>query len=261
MLMIVDSIVLGLIQGITEFLPISSSGHLILVRLFLGGTETEISLLFDLILHLVTALVIAIYFHKEIWSLVCGGPKKWLLILVGIIPAGFVGYIFGDAISNELRSLNVVILMLIIGSMLMIIGEMCIKRGNTIVVPKFRHVFIMGLFQVLSLIPGTSRSGSTIAGGLVAGLTRKAAATYSFLLGLPLIVGVALLKTVEIIDGGEHAIEMVPLIFGGIVTFISGFIAIHILMKIVTRRNLWPFIWYRFLLASILIILQIVNVI
>jgi len=259
MLMIIDSILLGVVQGITEFLPISSSGHLILLRSFLGGQEGNASLLFDLVVHLVTALIIAIYFHKEIYKIIVAGPKKWLLILIGIIPAGVVGYIYGDTISDGLRSTTVVLVMLIIGSLLMIIGEMITKKITTQhkqhSQPGFREIFIMGLFQVLALIPGTSRSGSTIAGGLIAGLTRKTAATYSFLLGLPLIAGAATLKIVALIQvDGVANVDKVSLFAGGIATLISGFLAIHLLMKILTQKTLWLFIWYRLALAFVLIV-------
>jgi len=255
----IDSILLGIVQGVTEFLPISSSGHLILFRSFLGGQEGSSSLLFDLVVHFVTALIIALYFHKDIYKLIIAGPKKWMLILVGIIPAGFAGYLFGDAISGGLRSINVVITMLIIGSLLMVVGEMVTKKipmqRKQDFIPGFRQVLIMGLFQVLALIPGTSRSGSTIAGGLIAGLSRKTAATYSFLLGLPLIVGAATLKIAELIQINGVASVNVPSLFaGGVATFISGFFAIHFLMKILTQKTLWPFIWYRLGLASVLIV-------
>jgi len=259
--MIIDSIVLGIVQGFTEFLPISSSGHLILFRLLMGGAEGEGAVIFDVAVHLVTALVIAIYFYKDIVSIIKSGPSKWLLIIVGIIPAGLAGYFFGDVITSSLRSVSVVIVMLLIGSLIMALGEYIVKKGsltkqeNNFVHPNAKNIFIMGLFQVLALIPGTSRSGSTIAGGLIAGLNRKTAATYSFLLGLPLILGAGALKFLDVYTTGEFTqIDSISLIAGSFAALVSGFIAIHFFMKIVSRRTLWPFIYYRVVLAGLLII-------
>jgi len=259
--MILESILFGVVQGITEFLPISSSGHLILLRSFLGGEEGHASLLFDLVLHFVTALVIAVYFYKDIYSITFAGQRKWLPIIVGIIPAAAVGFFYGDSIAGGFRSIYVVIIMLIIGSLLMIIGEIVAKsnKEKKYSQPGIKQMFIMGIFQIVALIPGTSRSGSTIAGGLIAGLSRKTAAKYSFLLGLPLIVGAALLKTMELmkIEKNILFVDAPSLLAGALAAFVSGFVAIHFLMKLLSQRTFWPFIWYRLGLALVLIIFLI----
>lgn len=252
-----EALFLGILQGITEFLPISSSGHLILGRSFFGGIENASSLAFDVLLHLVTALVICIYFRKDIISIFTRGPRAWFVILVGIIPAGLVGFFFEDVISETFRSVNSVIVMLILGALLMALGEFVLKRRPYIseaLVPRLPQVIVMGLFQVLALIPGTSRSGSTIAGGLIAGLSREAAARFSFILGLPIILGAGLVKVIDGIKNPVIDMNIGAFITGGIFTFISGLLAVHILMKIVSQKSLWPFIWYRIALALTLII-------
>jgi len=260
-----DSIILGIVQGITEFLPISSSAHLILVREFLNISENSDLLIFDIFIHVATALSIIVYFWKDLIYLLKGvfekndisyKKKSWkvvIAIILGSIPAAVLGILFEDQIQSFFRDVNSIVWVLLFGSILIGLAEIYISKNrreysSSISIPKG---FLIGIFQALALMPGMSRSGATISGGLFLGLSRSDAARFSFLLGLPVMLGAGLLK---ILDGGLalDGISLFVIISGGISAFITGLIAVTFLMKILRSKTLWSFVWYRLALVVIL---------
>lgn len=255
---LIDAVILGLVQGLTEFIPVSSSGHLIVVReIFNIGQTTGLE--FDAVLQLATILAVFAYFFSDIMHLIKSAArlllgkmvsvedKRMLLaIMLGTIPAVCLGVFLEDEMGTIFRSADLVAGMLILGALLMVIAEK-IGRQNASVSP--RKGFEIGLFQSLALVPGVSRSGATISGGLLAGLTRAEAARFSFLLAFPIILGSGLKKLLEIGSGGELATLGPVLGVGFIVSFVVGLAAIHFLIRYLQHNSLMIFVWYRVLLA------------
>ncbi|PCI28192.1 undecaprenyl-diphosphatase UppP [Candidatus Wolfebacteria bacterium] len=263
---IFEAIGLGIVQGITEFLPVSSSGHLIIFR-ELFGINDEFGLAFDALLHLATLLAVVLYFRKDIFRLCrsCGGYISgkgidatnkvlgWAIVL-GTIPAVVIGLQFEDQIEAYFRTSTFVAWMLIAGSLLFILAELVHKRiaeGNLTV----SRGIVAGLFQALALLPGFSRSGATISGGLLAGLNRESAVRFSFLLAIPVIAGGGLLKLHELVsDGGWNVIDF-PTVVSAFTAFIVGLGAIHFLVYYLRKHTLMIFVVYRVALALLILIL------
>lgn len=243
--------ILGFVQGLTELLPISSSGHLIIVRDILGISIPN-SLLFDVLLHLATVLAIIIFFWRDIKRMIINPIEEkvmWLAIIIGTIPAVF----FGLILEGKFRSTGVVVVSLILGSILFFVSERLAKQDREVAAK--RGLWI-GFFQALALIPGVSRSGSTISGGLLFGLRREEAARFSFLLGVPIIIGAGLfevLKSYDLIVGGGIDASV---IFGFVVAFVTALFAIKYLMVYLKNHRLNVFGWYRIILAIIVLILM-----
>jgi len=261
---LIEAVSLGVLQGFTEFLPVSSTGHLILVRI-LFGVEDSNALAFDAILHLATAAAVIVYFSSDLWFLAQAGLRKLsrlpvnkkdeillYALLIGTIPAVLLGLSLESLMETTFRSPVLVALVLIAGSGLFIFaewryvnrprdGKMSVKTG-----------LLIGLFQCLALVPGMSRSGATIAGGMLMGLTRSEAARFAFLLAVPVITGAGLKKLLELLTSDE-VIVWSTIAGGAIVAFVSGLIAIHFMITFVKRHTLWPFIWYRIILAALVL--------
>lgn len=260
---IFSSIILGFIQGITEFLPISSSGHLIVVREFLN-IETSLGLSFDAVLQLATSIAVLVYFRHEFIKLffafiklitrkVVDAEEKVLMfaIILGTIPAVIFGLFLEESMETTFRSTELVALSLLAGSVLFLVAEKVATQSKELTVKK--GVWI-GFFQVLALLPGMSRSGSTIAGGLLFGLTREKAARFSFLLSFPVIFGSGMKKLLELNGSGLLNEIGVSLLSGAITAFIVGLFAIHYLLKYLRNHTLNIFIVYRVILAFIILI-------
>lgn len=269
---LVNSILLGLIQGITEFIPISSSGHLILVRELLG-IQISSGLAFDAVLQLATTFAVFVYFRKDILKYIknffvlfnFSNPKrreiprneKTLLyaVIIGTIPAIILGLLLEEKMETIFRDTNLVALSLIIGGLVMLFAEKFSSKyefKNTDLTPK--RGLIVGLFQSLALIPGFSRSGMTISGGLFAGLNRELAARFSFLLAFPILLGSGLKKILDLFSLGLLDDLGTSLIVGSIVAFLIGLGAIHFLISFLKNNKLYVFVWYRFILAAIVLI-------
>lgn len=257
-----DAVILGTVQGLTEFLPVSSSGHLILARKILD-LELAGSLGFDAVLQFATTLAILVYFHRDIGHLIrdtfrfifgkaIDGHQKILIyaILIGTIPAGIIGYFLEDIMDSVFRNSFLVALMLIVGSIIMFIAEKTARHTQTLTP---RSGFVVGFFQALALIPGMSRSGMTIAGGLFMGLSRGEATRFSFLLAIPILFGSGL-KEVLAVDY-SNLVSIEPLIAGSITSFIIGILTISFLLHFVKHNSLYVFVWYRIALACLMLLI------
>lgn len=260
---LLSALILGAVQGLTEFLPVSSSGHLIVVRELLG-LQTADGLAVDAVLQLATALAVIGYFWRDLLRL-AGAALGYLTgkgivksdailigaLITGTIPVIVAGLFLEETMETVFRSTTVVAWMLILGSGLMALAEATAARvaRSTLTISKGIGI---GLFQCLALIPGVSRSGATISGGLLLGLTREDAARFGFLLSVPIILGSGLKKLLEL-EGQAGEIGM-PLMVGFITAFTVGVAAIYFLMRYVKTHTLWVFIWYRILLAALLLV-------
>jgi undecaprenyl-diphosphatase len=260
---IISSIILGGIQGLTEFLPISSSGHLILMREFLGINSVD-GLAFDAVLQLATSLAVLVYFKHDFLELIKGFfglitgkvvEKKIKVlfgaIVLGTIPAVIFGLMLEGHMETTFRGAKFVAVMLLLGSILFYIAERIAKQNENLTTKKG---LLIGFFQSLALLPGMSRSGVTISGGLIFGMKREDAARFSFLLSFPIIFGSGLLKFFELSNGGFENGLGSHLFIGGISAFIVGIFAIHYLLKYLRNHTLNIFIIYRVVLAIIILI-------
>lgn len=259
------SSVLGFVQGITEFLPVSSTGHLILARALFGITDAH-ALAFDAMLHLATAAAVIVYFWRDLWGLVHTflryvgrlpvNPRDIALmwaLAVGTVPAVVAGLLLEDMMEVLFRSPLLVAGVLVAGSILFVIAERRYARSTYEREITVRTGVFVGLFQVLALIPGMSRSGATIAGGMLLGLTRTAATRFAFLLAVPVILGAGMKKLLEMFSL-EGEVVWGSVFLGASVAFFVGLLAIHFMITFLKTHTLWPFIWYRVVLAGIVVL-------
>lgn len=261
---ILDSAILGFVQGLTEFLPVSSTGHLILAHEVLGVTSGN-ELAFDAVLHLATATAVVIYFWSDIRSIINTVMRKLsrlpvndrdLILLWSIgaatVPAVVFGLLLEDIMATVFRNPLLVAGVLVAGSVLFMYAEWVYENSHPENEMNVVKGFKIGLFQSLALIPGMSRSGSSIAGGMMLGLTRHEAARFSFLLAIPVIMGAGFKKLLELLQASE-AVPWGSVLVGAVVAFFTGILAIHIMLSFVRKHSLWPFIWYRIILAGFVV--------
>ncbi|MDA9003938.1 undecaprenyl-diphosphate phosphatase [bacterium] len=253
-------IILALIQGLTEFLPISSSGHLLLPKELLGWPDQQLA--FDLAVHLGTLAAVMLYFWKDVFSIARDWTGSlitqrsteysrlgWFLI-IGTIPAALFGLVFEDLIEHHLRAIWVVATTTIIFGVLLGLADR--KRGATkdLTSLTLQVVLIIGCAQALALIPGTSRSGITITAALFCGLSRTSAARFSFLLAIPIIL----------LSGGYKTLQLLKLDYvnwgdlglGVLLSFISALVCIHFFLRFINTIGMMPFVIYRLLLGGLL---------
>lgn len=263
---ILAALVLGIVQGLTEFLPISSSGHLILVPALLGWRDPFISSLpFAVMLHVGTLLALLVYFRADWLRLVpaglaslrdrstAGDPDRRLamLLAVTIAPAALAGLLFNDFIEREVRAVGLVALMLVVGAGLLWLAERWGRRDRSIGDLTVVDAFTIGVAQAGALIPGISRSGISIAAGLFLGLDRAAAARFSFLMAAPIIAGAGLFEARRLLSGDVALDGNLPtLVVGMAGAFASGLLAIHGLLRFLRANSTLPFVVYRVLLAA-----------
>lgn len=239
-----EAIILGLVQGLTEFIPVSSSGHLILVR-EVFGFSTENGLAYDAVLQLATVLAVFIYFLRELPQII-KNRRLMTAIVVGTVPAVVFGFLLEEKMETVFRSAHLVAWMLIVGSLLMYLSEKSLRHEVELTPQKG---FLIGLFQALALVPGISRSGASITGGRFVGLSREAAARFSFLLSIPILLGSGVKKLLDLSASGDLSSQGVPLLLGAVAAFVSGLWAISFLISYLKSHPLTPFIWYRVALA------------
>ncbi len=259
---IFQAVVLGLIQGLGEFLPISSSGHLVLVPWVFGWEDQGLS--FDVALHFGTLIAVIGFFWKEWLAIFCAFlgikndfceeeyPANFLLLLIaGTIPGAVLGFLFEEKVETILRSPWIIVMTLTLFGGLLYLADLRAKLSKETNTITLKGMFLIGCAQALALIPGTSRSGVTITAGLALGFTRKSAAKLSFLLSTPIIFGATIYKLKDLFASGVGAPEIV----GILVSAISGFLAIAGLLKFVEKVSYKVFFWYRFALAIVIVLL------
>ncbi|MCX7794640.1 MAG: undecaprenyl-diphosphate phosphatase [Thermodesulfovibrionales bacterium] len=244
-----EAVILGIIQGITEFLPISSTAHLILVPKFFGWQGTVDTLTFDIALHAGTLLAVLVYFIRDWVRIILHERRLLIFIIIATIPAGLTGIFLEDIVEKELRDPFVVALSLSVIGFFMLLTDRLSGKKN-IEELRFIDCLFIGLFQTIALIPGVSRSGITIAAGFLMGLKREDSARFSFLLSTPVIAGASLIGFKRLIH--EPQIDYSIFLSGMIASFISGLIAIGFLIKYLQRHRIDLFVYYRFGLAALI---------
>lgn len=256
----IQVIVLALTQGITEFLPISSSAHLILLPKL--SNWVDYGLAFDVMIHLGTLTAVIHYFRAEILSLTCHGlymvtgktselGEFAYVLVVATIPASIIGFVLHDFITNNLRTVEVIAISTIGFALLLGFADYKHKNNSLYSITCWQALFI-GCMQALALIPGTSRSGITITAALLIGLNRSAATKFSMLLAIPLILAASLLQSYKLIST-EQNIQWSFFLLGFAVSTISAWLCIHFLLKLVERIGMLPFIIYRIILGLLLL--------
>lgn len=242
---------LGLVQGFTEFLPVSSSGHLILVREFMGLNSAGTSyLLFDVMAHVGTLAAVAIVLYKDILGLFKKPFKRLLMLIVASIPAVIVGLTCNDYIDKYFSTAQYLCFFFMLTAILMLVSEIVAKRIKK---PKdigFGTAIAMGLMQGVGVFPGVSRSGSTIFGGTVAGADSKKIATFSFLMSIPIILGSLLFTVIDVAKAGTIAnVDWFCMIVGAVSSFASGYFSVRVMLKLIAKANYKWFSLYLALLA------------
>ncbi|MBU2603015.1 MAG: undecaprenyl-diphosphatase UppP [Actinobacteria bacterium] len=265
-----QAIVLGLVQGLTEFLPVSSSGHLVLTPEILGIPKP--SLAFDVMLHLATVVAVGGYFARDIYSmagaflwpkrLAPGSVKQWrrlgLWLVIGTVPAGLAGVFLGDFFESLFESTLAVGAFLLVTSILMVIADYVAGRAvatRSVDDMGLVDALIVGCFQALAIAPGLSRSGATISGGMFLGLDRAAAARFSFLLSVPAIGGAGLLNIGEISAGFTDGTA--AYVAGAVAAILSGLFAVHFMLRFLRSHRLRVFSIYTAVLGVFVIILSL----
>jgi undecaprenyl-diphosphatase len=255
-----QSVVLGLVQGLTEFLPVSSSGHLILVPLVFGWPDQGLA--FDAVTHLGTLAALCAYFRGELRALVSGALSRRLavLIVLATIPAGLAGLLFGTWIETHLRSALLIAATTAGWGAVMWLADRRAAasaggRDEPLERVTWRQGLTVGCAQALALIPGTSRSGITITTGLLGGLDRATAARFAFLLSIPITAAAGGLKMLELLRRGLPPGDGGPLLVAVIVAFASGWFAVWFLVSYLRTRSLIPFAIYRLALAAVIAIM------
>lgn len=276
MLLILKAIIIGIVEGITEFLPISSTGHMILVGQFIGFNDVSYNKayvdMFMVVIQLGAILAIVVLFWdkildslkpKNLFNTRGSGFKLWLNILIAFIPAAIIGLLFNDKIDEKLMYAKPVAFALIFGAILMLILENKYRRGNKtnrLEDVSFKQALIIGVFQCLSLWPGMSRSASTIMGGWIGGLTTFAAAEFSFFLAIPTMVAASGYKLLKL-QISMSANQSIALVVGFVVSFLVALVVVEKFMNFLKKKPMRVFAIYRICVGSILLILAFSKVI
>ena len=260
---IIQVIILALVQGLTEFLPISSSAHLILVPIISDWPDQGLA--FDVAVHAGTLTAVVIYFRKELVKMFV----EWLgslrgkhtpdsrlawAVLLGTIPVGLAGLLFKDIISDHLRTPMVIAVTTIFFGILLWLADRNKNLNRDEHSLQWKDVLIIGVAQAIALIPGTSRSGITITAALMLGLTRQSAARFSFLLSIPVIVLAGGLSTLEYVQVASVT-DINYLMMGAMISAISAYACIHFFLKLLEKISMMPFVIYRMVLGVVLLLL------
>ncbi len=262
---LLQAALLGGIQGATEVLPISSSGHLILIPRLLGWPDSGLT--FDVALHFGTFLAIFFYFRHDVVALVRSGLTgfyqegnqkqlrlPWMIVLASV-PAAIVGKTLEEPIEQIFRSSPLMIaLMLIFFGLGLGLADRYGKQLHDVASITLGSALMIGCFQCLALVPGVSRSGITITAGLLIGLARSDAARFSFLLSLPIVFGAALLKVIYLCKHGLEPGMAAPMLVGVVTSAVVGYLSVAFLLKFVQSRTLWPFVWYRVAAGGVVLV-------
>lgn len=258
---LIQAVVMGIVQGLTEFLPVSSTAHLILVSDLLKLDPAKFGLSFDVALHLGTALAVLLYFART-WLGLIGDvfARRWrvpLLVIVGTLPAAIAGVLLEDVVSNALRSPFWIVVGLVAGSLVFLVAERIAAQRRGIAELSLVDAAFMGAAQAIALLPGISRSGITISAGLVREMRRDEATRFSFLLATPVILGAGLKTLLDARKAAELFSAPDVLAVGFVVSFVSGLAAVAFLVRFLRTHSLAWFVTYRLLLAfAVLVALQ-----
>lgn len=259
---IIKSIFLGIVQGITEWLPISSTGHLIVTESFLQmNFQKQFIDTFFVVIQLGSILAVIILFFNKINPFqknkeeVKNKISLWLKIIIASLPVAICGFLFEDKVDELLYTPLIVAIMLIIFGTVILLVE---KYKKKIVIENIKDLtykvaFLIGIFQVLALIPGTSRSGATIVGALILGLSRKSASEFSFILAIPALLGAGLIKLLKI-GFAFSATEWIVLIIGTVTAFIVSILVIKLILNYIKNHDFKVFGYYRIILGIIILL-------
>ena len=265
-----QALVMGLVQGLTEFLPVSSSGHLIVVPKLLGWNDPFIeSLAFSVMLHIATLAALLIYFRADWLRLVPAGlaairdrslrddPDRrlaWLLV-VATIPAVIAGVLLNDLVETSFRDYHLVAITLVIGAAILWVADRTGRKTKGVDGVTFPVALGVGVAQALALVPGISRSGISISAGLFGGLDRASAARFSFLMATPIVAGAGVWELKKLLTGEAGVdVALTPLLVGMIAALVSGLAAISILLRFLRTRSTTVFVAYRLVLAAVIVV-------
>lgn len=256
-----QAIILGIVQGITEFLPISSSAHLILMPALTGWADQGVG--FDLSVHVGTLLAVILYFRKDVGALIVDGLRSiparrnvgqsrlgWMVVMA-TIPACVAGVFLLDYIDSVLRAVGVIITTTVVFAVLLAVADKWGRGQRQLTDIGWLDAIIVGVAQALALIPGTSRSGATMTAGLFMGLDRQTASKFSFYMAIPITLAAASLKLLTIWQDGLY-VDWLGFLIGGVASFITAISAIHLFLKWLNAFGMWPYVIYRLLLAIVL---------
>ena len=271
-----QTIIIAIVEGLTEFLPVSSTGHMIIAQNVLGVESTEFVKAFTFIIQFGAILSVVVLYWKRFFRLNhtpapdgSGALKRFLhkydfywKLFVAFIPAAVLGLLFSDLIDAMLESVTVVAIMLIVGGVFMLFCDRLFGNGKEDTPMTEKRAFIIGLFQCISMIPGVSRSMATIVGGMAQKLTRKAAAEFSFFLAVPTMFAATVYKMAKLfMDGGTEIItsNMSALIVGNVVAFIVAMLAIKFFISFVTKYGFMAFGWYRIIVGGAILVMSLLG--
>lgn len=268
MLELLQAIILGIVQGLTEFLPVSSSGHLVLGQYFLGLDPERFGLSFDVALHMGTLVAVVSFFWRDLLRIAYAFLRAPLrvrrtdpdgrmayLILASLVPAAVIGFLFEDFIELVLRSPWVVVFNLVFVGALFIVVEAVGSKNRQASKLRVWEAVGIGLAQAAALAPGVSRSGATITLGMFLGLRREEAARFSFLMSAPIIAGAGLLQLTEVIAEGMSGLEVLVFAVGFVSSAVVGYLAIKFFLAYIANHSLRAFAYYRFGLAAVTVAL------
>lgn len=273
---IFETIIIAIVEGLTEFLPVSSTGHMIIAQNLLGVESTEFVKAFTFIIQFGAILSVVVLYWKRFFKLNhtpapegANGLQRFLhkfdfywKLFIAFVPAAVLGLLFSDAIDAMLESVVVVAIMLVIGGVFMLFCDKIFNKGNDETPFTEKRAFMVGLFQCISMIPGVSRSMATIVGGMAQGMTRKAAAEFSFFLAVPTMFGATVYKMYKLLkEGGTTLImdNINTLIIGNVVAFIVALLAIKFFISFVTKYGFKAFGWYRIIVGGIILVMLLTG--
>lgn len=251
-----ESIILGIIQGVTEFFPVSSSGHLVIFTNLLGVQKS--GLLFEVLVHFGTLVAVMVVYWEDIVSIVRRPFQKLsLLIVAGAIPTGIIGLVFHDAFTKIFESVLVTGCMLLVTGTLLWLVDRYASSHQSLEKMGYGQAVLIGLAQGLAILPGLSRSGTTIAAALLTGLDRRSAPRYSFLLSIPVILGATLLELKDVALGDFDSTLLLPYLSGMVAAMVAGYLAITLFIRFVRQGKLHYFSYYCWAVGLLVVLWQL----
>lgn len=250
----IEAIIIAIVEGLTEFLPVSSTGHMIITQSILGVESTEFVKAFTVIIQFGAILSVIVLYWRRFFQTF----EFYMKLLVGFIPAAVLGFLFSDYIDSLLENVTVVATTLVLGGILMLFVDKWFNKPKEHEVVTYKNAFLIGMFQCVAMIPGVSRSMATIVGGMSRGLSRKLAAEFSFFLAVPTMAAATGYKMLKLLGSDEGFIMLKEnvgvLIIGNVVAFIVALIAIKFFIGFVTKYGFKLFGWYRIILGVTILI-------